>query len=107
MDSAVARDPSNATATRSPQRPQRCRSRVSLQAQRWIGRVDGDRAFVDMIAVDHVQIPVVEVVDVATMLDGGVAASGTVNMIVGDVRGTRRHGKSYRGRGQSCCQFKE
>jgi hypothetical protein len=56
-----------------------------------IGRVDRDRAFVDVIAVDLVQVAVVQVVDVAGVLDREVAAVGAVNMIMGCVNGVR-HG---------------
>lgn len=54
-----------------------------------IGRVDPDRVFIDVIAVDVVQVPVVQIVDVAGVQDGGMAAAGTVNVIVSRVDGVR------------------
>jgi hypothetical protein len=43
-----------------------------------------------------VQMPVVEVVDVAAVLDREMPAVGTVNMAMIGVRGMRRHGSSFR-----------
>jgi len=52
------------------------------RALRRVGRVDGDRVFIDVIAVDVVQVSIVEIVDVAGVLDRDVAAVGTVHMVV-------------------------
>jgi hypothetical protein len=59
-----------------------------------VGRVDRDRVFVDVIAVDVVEVPIVKVVDVAGVLDRGMAAVGTVNMVVA-LMDRVRHGMSY------------
>lgn len=58
---------------------------------RW---VDRDRAFVDMVVVHHMQMPVVQIVDVAAVLDGEMAAVDTMNMVVGGVRAVGRHKRS-------------
>ena len=44
--------------------------------------VDGDRALVDMIAVHRVEMPVVQVVDMAVVLDGTMPAMRSVNVTV-------------------------
>lgn len=59
-----------------------------------VGCVDGDRAFIDVIAVDLVQVPVVKVIDVAGVLHREMAAVRAVNMIVGWVDRVR-HETSY------------
>jgi hypothetical protein len=82
-------------------------ARVLWRALGRVGRIDGDHAFVDVVAVDHVQMPIVEVIDVAAVLDGEMPAAGAVNMVVGGVGGMRRHGKSYRIGDRSCRQFNE
>jgi hypothetical protein len=64
-------------------------ARMSRRAAGRVRRVDRDRAFIDVVAVHHVQMTVVEVVDVAAVLDGEVPAVGTVNMAVAGVRGVR------------------
>lgn len=76
------------------------------RAAGWVRRVDRDRAFIDMVAVHHVQVSVVEVVDMAAVLDGEMPAVGTVNMAVAGVRGVR-HGKllSMHKQDGDCCQF--
>ena len=53
--------------------------------------VDRDHAFVDVVAVHHMQMPVVQVVDVAAVLDGKMAAIDTMNMIMSGVRAVGRH----------------
>ena len=55
---------------------------------RWIDR---DRAFVDMVAVHHMQMPVVQVIDVAAVLDSKMTTVDTMNMVVGGVRAVGRH----------------
>lgn len=55
---------------------------VVRRALRRVGRVDRDRVLVDVIAVDAVQVSIVEIVDVAGVLDREVAAVGAVNVIV-------------------------
>jgi hypothetical protein len=52
-----------------------------------VGRVDRDRVLIDVIAVDVMQVPIVQIVDVAGVLDRGMAAVGTVNMVMGLVDG--------------------
>ena len=42
--------------------------------------VDLDDVLVDMVAVGVMEVPVVEVVDVVAVLDGGVAAAGAVDV---------------------------
>jgi len=64
-------------------------ARMIRRAAGWIRRVDCDRAFIDVVAVHHVQMTIVEVVDVAAVLDGEMPAVGTVNMAVAGVRGMR------------------
>jgi hypothetical protein len=59
-----------------------------------VGRVDRNRAFIDVIAVDLVQVPIVEVVDMAGVLHREMAAAGTVDMVMGWVNGVR-HETSY------------
>jgi hypothetical protein len=67
---------------------------VARCALRGVGRVDSNRAFIDVIAVDLVEVPIVEVVDVAGVLHQEVAAIGTVDMGMGCVGGVR-HENSY------------
>jgi hypothetical protein len=69
---------------------------VVRRALRRVGRVDGDRVLIDVIAVDVMQVPIVEVVDVAGVLDREMAAAGAVNMVVALVDGVR-HGVSWLG----------
>jgi hypothetical protein len=45
-----------------------------------VGAADGDDVLVDVVAVAVVQVPVVEVVDVAAVPDGGMAAALPVNV---------------------------
>jgi hypothetical protein len=45
-----------------------------------IGAGGFERMFVNMVAVDMVQMPVVKVIHVAIVLDGSVAAIGTMNV---------------------------
>jgi hypothetical protein len=47
-----------------------------------VGRVDGDRVLVDVIAMDAVQVAIVEIVDVTGVLDRGMAATGAVYVVV-------------------------
>jgi hypothetical protein len=56
--------------------------RVSGGAVGGIALVDGDRVLVDMVLVRVVQMPVVEVVDVALVLKGGVPARGAMHVAV-------------------------
>ena len=61
--------------------------RVSVAGVVWraAGRVRGidcDRALVDVIAVNHVEMAVVKVVDVAVVLDATVAAVRAVDVVV-------------------------
>lgn len=55
---------------------------VAGRALRRVGRVDSDRVLVDVIAVDAVQVSIVEIVDVIGVLDSEVAAVGAVNVVV-------------------------
>ena len=52
-----------------------------------VGGADGDAVFIDVVAVRVVQVAVVQVIDVAVVLDGGVAAARAVLVcVVGVVR---------------------
>ena len=62
-----------------------------------VRRIDRDRAFVDVVAVYRVQVAVVDIVDVTAVLDGEMAAVGTVRVVVSSVRSVG-HGKSFLGR---------
>jgi hypothetical protein len=55
---------------------------VVRRALRRVGRVDGDRVLIDVIAVKVVQVPIVEIVDVTGVLDREVTAVGTVDVVV-------------------------
>jgi hypothetical protein len=57
-------------------------ARVIGRAAFRVGSVDGNGAFVDVIAVHLMQVPIVEIVDVTGVTNGGVPAAGTVNVIV-------------------------
>jgi hypothetical protein len=47
-----------------------------------IGATDGEHVLVDMVLVDVVEMPIVQVVRVAVVLDGGMAAPRPVGMVV-------------------------
>ena len=47
-----------------------------------VGGVNRDRAFVDVVSVHRVQVAIMEIVDVAIVLDGAVAAVRPMNMRV-------------------------
>ncbi len=64
---------------------------VARRAAGRIRSIDRDRAFVDVVAVHHMQMPVVQVVDVTAVLNGKVAAVAPMNMIVSGVRAVGRH----------------
>ena len=52
-----------------------------------VGGADGDAVFIDVVAMRVVQVAVVQVIDVAVVLDGGVAAARAVLVrVVGVVR---------------------
>ena len=52
-----------------------------------VGGADGDAVFIDVVAVRMVQVAVVQIVNVAVVLDGGVAAVRAVLVrVVGVVR---------------------
>ena len=52
-----------------------------------VGGADGDGVFIDVVAVRVVQVAVVQVINVAFVLDGGVAAACAVLVfVVGVVR---------------------
>lgn len=57
-------------------------ARVPGGAVGGIALVDGDHVFVDVALVRVVQMPVVEVVDVVTVLKGGVPARGAMDVAV-------------------------
>lgn len=61
-----------------------------------VGDADGDHMFIDMIAVHMVQMAVVQIINMAIMLHGGVAAAGT--MLVGVI------GVGVAGHGQAPCK---
>ncbi len=73
-------------------------TRVAVTAVRGVGRVDRERVLVDVVAMHVVQVAVVEVVGVAIVPNGGVAASGAVDVVVGGV-GMAGHGDSFLRRG--------
>jgi hypothetical protein len=73
-------------------------ARMSRRARSRIRRIDGDRAFVDVVAVHRVKVTVVEVVDVASMLARDVAATGAVNVLVLGMRAMGAHRESFRSR---------
>ena len=52
-----------------------------------VGGADGDAVFIDVVAMRVVQVAVVQVIDVAVVFDGGVAAASAVLVrVVGVVR---------------------
>ena len=52
-----------------------------------VGGADGDGVFIDVVAVRMVQVTVVQVINVAFVLDGGVAAACAVLVfVIGVVR---------------------
>ena len=52
-----------------------------------VGGADGDAVFIDVVAVRMVQVAIVQVIDVAFVFDGGVAAASAVLVrVVGVVR---------------------
>lgn len=56
-----------------------------------IGRADRDHMFIDMVAVRVVQVAIVQIIDMAIMLHGGVAAAGPMGVgMIG--MGDARHG---------------
>jgi hypothetical protein len=55
----------------------------------WVSIGNLDHVLVDMIAMRMVKVPIVQVVDVVTVLDGDVAASGAMFMRVVGMRGVR------------------
>ncbi|HEY1553244.1 MAG TPA: hypothetical protein VGF94_00350 [Kofleriaceae bacterium] len=57
-------------------------ARVTGGATGRVRRVDRDCAFVDVVVVDHVEVAVVEVVDVAAVPDGPMPAVGAMDVIV-------------------------
>jgi hypothetical protein len=57
-------------------------TRVPGRAAGGMHRIDCDRALVDVIAVDVVQMAFVEIVDVAVVFDGAMAATRAVDVIV-------------------------
>jgi hypothetical protein len=63
-----------------------------------VGCVDGDHVLIDMVLVRMMQVAVVQVVGVTVMVDGGVAAVRSVNVIVAGVGGVlvRAHGATVR-----------
>lgn len=61
--------------------------RVPVAGVRWgavsgVRAVDGEAMLVDMVAVRVVQVPIVKVVRVVAVLHGGVAAVGTVLVVM-------------------------
>jgi hypothetical protein len=63
------------------------RARVRGGTGGGVRRPDFERALVDVAFVRVMQVPVVQVVDVASVPDGGVAATGSVNVVVMLVHG--------------------
>jgi hypothetical protein len=51
-------------------------------ARRRVLAADGERVLIDVVSVDMVEMPVVEVVLVTFVLDGSVPAAGAVNVVV-------------------------
>ncbi len=66
-------------------------ARVVGRASGRIGRIDRHRALVDVIAVDLVQVTIVEIVDMACVADGGMAAGGPMHVSVAGMSGVGRH----------------
>jgi hypothetical protein len=55
---------------------------VRRRAFRRVLPADGNGVFVDVILVRVVQMPVMQVIDMPEMFDGGVTAAGAVNVVV-------------------------
>jgi hypothetical protein len=62
-----------------------------------IGGGNRDHMFINMIAVDMMEMAIVQIISVAIVPDGGVAAAGTVNMgMIGvDMAGHRRNLRKF------------
>jgi hypothetical protein len=60
----------------------------------WIGRGDLDDMFIDVVTVDMMKMPIMQIIDMATMMDGRMTAMRAVNMRMIGVLGVRacRHG---------------
>jgi len=58
---------------------------VRWGALRWIRSIHFDAALVDVIAVNLMQVPVMQVVAVVAMVNALVSTAGLVNMLVGCV----------------------
>ena len=70
-----------------------CRTLMVCRAGVGIRRVDVEAVFVDVVAVHAMEMPVVEVVDVAGVPDGRVFAIA-VHVVMGWMRGVAGHGRS-------------
>ena len=70
------------TATRTMDMIGRMTAALAMGAVIRVGGVDRQRVFIHVIAMHVVQVAVVEIVDVAVMLDGGVTAIRPVLMVV-------------------------
>jgi hypothetical protein len=55
---------------------------VARGTDRRIRRIDGDHMLIDMVAVEVMQVAIVQVVDVAFVLDRRVATAGTMDVRV-------------------------
>jgi hypothetical protein len=71
---------------------------VVRRAAGGVRSVDRDGAFVDVIAVHHVEVTIMEIVDMATVLNREMAAVGAVLVVVGCVGVVGCHEKSCRWR---------
>ena len=68
-------------------------ARVPRRAARGMRRIDVDHALVDMSAVCVMEVAVVQVVDVAVVLDRVVSAARPVDVLVLVVNGMGAHGE--------------
>jgi hypothetical protein len=69
-------------------------ARMARRAAGGVRRIDSDRALINVVAVHHVEMAVVEIVDVAAVLHREVAAVGAVGVVVRGVLGVLCHEKS-------------
>jgi len=69
-------------------------TRVIRRASRGIGRINGNLALVDVIAMHGVEVTIVQVVDVVVMLDREVSTVAAMNMVVLGMRHVSGHRNS-------------
>jgi len=66
-------------------------ARVLRCANGWVCSVDRKAALVDVVIVHVVKMPIMKVVDVTLMADGGMTAGGSVNVVVAIVGAVSGH----------------